>query len=211
MEKKLEELEKLENQSRPKSALQRAREIRTTKTKSETTKSNPRPHQIIPKTKLEALEDSDSDDYEDDMDIDPKAEEIEEIASVDFVAATAKDLKEIDEQTAQNEDNFLSNVKLYKREFISHHSLYRFVDDPLKPCGKQLADYPKQCDKKCLYCHQQVNGTPVFCPLKFDRIRKVFILTRDPFCSREHAKIFIKQRFSSNQWQRLGLLGRFCR
>jgi hypothetical protein len=109
-------------------------------------------------------------------------------------------------------------VKLYKKECISHHCSYRFLDDPLKT-KKTYADYPKKndpcmADKKCLYCHKpsaEFDGDPVFPPCKWDINRRKWALSRDVFCSRECAKTMTKQRFGSNSWQRIGFLGKFCR
>jgi hypothetical protein len=97
---KLEELERIEKGSKPKTAIQLARQadLNIQKIKN-APKKNPIPNPIKPVTKIDHLEeDSDPDD----MDLE-ETNELEEISSIDFVSASAKDLKEIDEQTAQNE------------------------------------------------------------------------------------------------------------
>lgn len=133
----------------------------------------------------------------------------EDLGIIDPAATSAKDLKEIEERNALNEDNSLSTIKLYKKNHIKH--LHRFTDDPLKPCGKEFSEYPTFCNKKCNYCHEYIKGIPIFPPYTFDKTRRVYILSRDPFCKLEHAKAAIYRRNKSNMGQQLGLLTSFAR
>jgi hypothetical protein len=144
---------------------------------------------MLPKSlpsKLLKEEDDDNDlDMEDET---LNASELEEVTDVEFVASTsAKDIKDIEEKTAQNEENILSTIKLYKKNHIRH--LFRFGDEPSKPVGKGTEQYPRTCDKRCLYCREFFTTIPIFPPIKLEKPTNVFVLSRDVFCSKIHAKI----------------------
>lgn len=189
---------------KPKSAIQAARSINALKKGKKVTK-----------TTLSKPVTIESDDLLDENI--SSYSKLPDIHNIDFVntnSLSAKDMREIEERTAQNEDNILTTVKLYKRNHIQH--LFRFADDPLKPCGKPYADYPRTSDKKCLYCHKKISkvgtGIPIFAPYRYDKQRSVFILTRDPYCSKPgHAKLSILFRARSNTAQQITLLGWFLR
>lgn len=199
-------LESLEKAAKPKTALQAARQIhaakktanpKTTKGVISVPKSAPAKIPRVPKVKKK--------EEDDDMDMGDGSDDVTglEIANIDFVATSAKDMRDIEEKTAQNEENLLSTVKAYKKNHIQH--LYRFTDDVLKPLGKTLTAYPKTCDKKCLYCHERFTGIPIFPPHKLEKPANVFVLTRDAHCSPKHAKLSIILRNRTNWSQQVSL------